>query len=346
MKRIILLIFIVIFVATPVSAMEFTAPEAPDSAQVYMPEDTQSFSEGLWYVIKMAISKLQPSLTEAAGVCLSLIAVTLLVSILQGLTESASTAIKLAETLAISVLLILPTNSLIALGAETVRQLSEYGKLLLPVLTAALAAQGGTTSSAALYAGTATFDAILSSIISYVITPLLYIYLCLCIACSMVNQSMLKNLRDFAKWAMTWCLKTLLYVFTGYLSITKVISGTVDASAIKATKLAISGAVPVVGGLISDASETILVSAGLMKGAVGSYGLLAALSIWIGPFLKIGCQYLLLKITAAVCGVVGNKENTALISDFSGAMGMLLAMTGTVCLLLLVSTICFMKGVS
>lgn len=346
MKRIILLIFIVIFVATPVSAMEYTAPEAPDSAQVYMPEDTQSFSEGLWYVIKMAISKLQPSLTEAAGVCLSLIAVTLLVSILQGLTESASTAIKLAETLAISVLLILPTNSLIALGAETVRQLSEYGKLLLPVLTAALAAQGGTTSSAALYAGTATFDAILSSIISYVITPLLYIYLCLCIACSMVNQSMLKNLRDFAKWAMTWCLKTLLYVFTGYLSITKVISGTVDASAIKATKLAISGAVPVVGGLISDASETILVSAGLMKGAVGSYGLLAALSIWIGPFLKIGCQYLLLKITAAVCGVVGNKENTALISDFSGAMGMLLAMTGTVCLLLLVSTICFMKGVS
>ena len=115
---------------------------------------------------------------------------------------------------------------------------------------------------------------------------------------------------------------------------------------IKATKLAISGAVPVVGGLISDASETILVSAGLMKGAVGSYGLLAALSIWIGPFLKIGCQYLLLKITAAVCGVVGNKENTALISDFSGAMGMLLAMTGTVCLLLLVSTICFMKWVS
>ena len=346
MRRIILLIFIAFMVATPVSAMEFTPPEAPDGAQVYMPEDNQTFSEGLWYVIKTAISKLQPSLTEASGVCLSLIAVTILVSILQGLTESASAAIKLAQTLAISMLLILPTNSLIALGAETVRQLSEYGKLLLPVLTAALAAQGGTTSSAALYAGTATFDAVLSSIISYVITPLLYIYLCLCIACSMVSHGMLKNLRDFAKWAMTWCLKTLLYVFTGYLSITKVISGTVDASAIKATKLAISGAVPVVGGLISDASETILVSAGLMKGAVGSYGLLAAISIWIGPFLQRGCQYLLLKMTAAVCGVIGSKENTALISDFSGAMGMLLAMTGTVCLLLLVSTVCFMKGVS
>lgn len=346
MRRIVLLILIAVFFITPVKAMDFTAPNVPDGAEEYMPEDTESFSEGLWYVIKVAIAKLQPSMKEAAGVCLSLIAIILLISILQSTTGLAKIPVQLAGTLGISLLLTLPSNALIALGAETVAQLSEYGKLLLPVLTAALAAQGGATTSAALYTGTAAFNAVLSTVISRLITPMIYIYLCLCIACSMVDQSLLKNLKDFIKWAMTWCLKTLLYVFTGYLSITKVISGTVDASALKATKLAISGSIPVVGGLISDASETILVSAGFMKNAVGTYGLLAALSIWIGPFLKIGCQYLLLKMTAAVCGVVGSKENTALISDFSGAMGMLLAMTGTVCILLLVSTVCFMKGVS
>ena len=345
MRRFILLILIAGLLITPVRAMEFTAPNVPEGAEEYMPADTESFSEGLWYVIKTAIAKLQPSITEAAGICLSLIAVTLLISILQFSAENAKITIMLAGTLSISVLLILPANSLITLGTETVRQLSDYEKLLLPVLTAALAAQGGVTTSAALYAGTAAFNAVLSTVISRLITPMLYIYLCLCIACSAVNQSLLAKLRDFVKWGMTWCLKTLLYVFTGYLSVTKVISGTVDASTIKATKLAISGAVPVVGGLISDASETILVSAGLMKNAAGTYGLLAALSIWIGPFLQIGCQYLLLKITAAVCSVIGVKENTTLISDFSGAMGMLLAMTGTVCLLVLVSTVCFMKGI-
>lgn len=346
MRRIILLILIAGFFITPVRAMDFKAPNVPEGAEEYMPKDTESFSEGLWYVLKVAISKLQPSIAEAAGVCLSLIAVTMLVSVLQCTTQSAKTPIMLAGTLGVSVLLILPANSLIALGTETVTQLSEYGKLLLPVLTAALAAQGGVTTSAALYGGTAVFNAVLSTVISHLITPMIYIYLFLCIACNMVSQELLKRLRDFVKWVMTWCLKTLLYIFTGYLSITKVISGTVDASTIKATKLAISGAVPIVGSLISDASETILVSAGLMKNAAGTYGLLAALSIWIGPFLQIGCQYLLLKMTAAVCGVIGNKENTSLISDFSGAMGMLLAMTGTVCILLLVSTVCFMKGVS
>lgn len=346
MRRIILLILIAGLLVIPVNAMEFTAPNVPDGAEEYMPEDTETFAEGLWYIIKTAISKLQPSIAEAAGVCLSLIAVTLLVSILQGATGSAKMPVLLSGTIGISLLFILPANSLIALGTETVWQLCEYGKLLLPVLTAALAAQGGVTTSAALHGGTAVFNAVLSTVISNLINPLIYIYLCLCIACSAVSQSLLKKLRDFVKWGMIWCLKTLLYVFTGYLSITKVISGTVDASSVKAAKLAISGAVPLVGSLISDASETILISAGLMKNAAGTYGLLAALSVWIGPFLKIGCQYILLKITAAVCAVIGNKEHSDLISDFSGAMGFLLAMTGTACLLLLVSTVCFMKGVS
>ncbi len=346
MRRIILLILFAGLLIVPAKAMEFTAPEAPEGAEEYMPENTESFGEGLWYVIKTVISKLQPSIAEAAGICLSLIAVNLLVSILQSTSESARSTVQLAGTLSISLLLMKPANSLIALGAETITQLSDYGKLLFPVLTAALAAQGGATSSAALYTGTAALDAILSSVISHLIVPMIYIHLCLCIACNMLDQPLLKNLRDFTKWGMTWCLKIVLYVFTGYLSITKVVSGTVDAASIKAAKLAISGVVPVVGGLISDASETILVSAGVMKSAVGVYGLLAVLAVWIGPFLKIGCQYLLLKMTAAVCGVIGSKESTALISDFSGAMGMLLAMTGTVCLLLLVSTVCFMKGVS
>ena len=54
----------------------------------------------------------------------------------------------------------------------------------------------------------------------------------------------------------------------------------------------------------------------------------------------------MLKITAALCGVFGVKEASDLIGDFSGAMGLLLGMTGTVCLLLLISTVCFMKGMA
>jgi stage III sporulation protein AE len=136
----------------------------------------------------------------------------------------------------------------------------------------------------------------------------------------------------------------VLYIFTGYMSITGVISGTADAAAVKAAKLTISGVVPVVGGILSDASETVILSAGIMKNAVGIYGLLAVAAMWITPFLTIGAQFLMLKLTAAVCGVFGVKEASDLIADFSAAMGLVLAMTGAVCFFLLVSIVCFMKG--
>ena len=55
-KGIILLLLLLLFIR-PVSAMAFNAPTVPESAEEYMPADTQTFAEGLWYVIKAAIAK-------------------------------------------------------------------------------------------------------------------------------------------------------------------------------------------------------------------------------------------------------------------------------------------------
>ncbi len=346
MKKFILLLILLALLAVPVSAMEFTAPEVPESAEEYMPPQPDSFGEGLWYIIKKAIAALQPSMAEAAGICLGLISISLLVGLTQSLTGGAKQVAVLVGTVSIGLLLMRSASAMINLGTQTVTELSEYGKLLLPVMTAALAAQGGVTSSTALYAGTALFDSVLTGIISKLLVPLVYVYLCLSIASSALGEELLKKLRDFVCWVISWSLKILLYVFTGYIGITGVVSGTADASAVKAAKLAISGAVPVVGGILSDASEAILVSAGVMKSAAGVYGLLAIIAVGVGPFLKVGIQYLLLKITAAISDVTGSKATTGLVQDFSKAMGLVLAMIGTVCLLLLISTVCFMKGVS
>jgi stage III sporulation protein AE len=213
-------------------------------------------------------------------------------------------------------------------------------------MTSALAAQGGVTASAALYAGTALFDTILCSLLTQLLIPAVYIYLTLSVACSATGEALLKKLSGFVKWLSVWILKTVLYVFTGYMGITGVVSGTTDAATLKAAKITISGVVPVVGGILSDASETVLVSAGLMKNSAGVYGILACLSVFLGPFLRIAVHYWVLKITAVLCGVLSEGAVSSLAEDFSAAMGLLLAMTASVCVLLLVSTVCFMKGVA
>ena len=344
MRRILMLVILVSLLAVPVSAMELTPPTAPSDAQELMPAETESFAEGLWTVIKAAITKFAPELKAAAGCCLAIIAVVLLASLFNSMPGCSKKVIHFVSTLALSTILLGQANSMVNLCADTVQEISEYSKLLLPVMTTALAAQGGTSGATALYAGTAFFNTILSSLISNLLVPMVYVYLALAVANSATGEDLLKKLRDFVKWLITWCLKTILYVFTGYMSITGVITGSADASAVKATKLTISGAVPVVGGILSDASEAVVLGAGVMKNAVGVYGLLAVAAIWISPFLQIGTQFLMLKLSASLCSVLGVKEASDLIDDFSGAMGLLLGMTGAVSLLMLVSTVCFMKG--
>ena len=344
-KWLILLIFILLNAKT-VYAVEYTAPEVPPSAEIYMPDNTESFSDGLFYVLREALFYFRPDVAEAITLCLRLIVVILLIAMLKNFSSPSKEIINLVSVISISIMLIQSTNSMIQLGIDTVSEISEYGKLLLPVMTAALAAQGGVSSSAAIYTGTAFFSAILSTAIRGLIIPLIYFYMVLCIGYRAVGEDILKNLRDFLKWLIVWGIKIVLYVFTGYLTITGIISGTTDAAALKATKLTISGVVPVVGNIISDASDTILVSAGIVKNAAGVYGLLAILAIWIGPFLKIGVQYLLLKATGALCGGIATDAPSGLIKDFSGIMGILVAMTGAICLLFLVSIVCYLRGVA
>lgn len=344
--RILLLLMILSCLIYPVSALDITAPQVPAEAQEYLSDETESFAEGLWFVIQTALKNLSPSIAEAGRVCLSLLAIAILVSILKNIPGNSSAVTDFAGTVAIALLLLQPSRSLVHIAAETISQISDYGRLLLPVMATAMAAQGASVTSGGLYTATAFFDAVLSGIINHILVPAMYVYLCLCVAGKVCNQDVLNKGRAFLKWSATWALKMIIYIFTAYLSITGVVSGSADAAAIKAAKLAMSGSVPVVGGILSDASETVLVSAGVIKNSVGVYGMLALLAICISPFLHIAAQYLLLKATAAVCGVFGADQTASLVKDFSGAMGLLLAMTGTVILLFLISIVCFMKGMT
>ena len=344
MKRFLIMVITAFLMAMPVHAMDITAPEVPESGEALLRGQPETFSEGLWALFKEAVALLEPSLADASGVCLQIAAMAVLVSVVKLLPGTSSDTVELIGVIAAAAAMLQPAGTLIHAAADTVRELSEYGKLLIPVMTAALAAHGGLSASTALYTGTVIFDAVLSSLISNVIVPAVYIFLCLGVASCALDAQMTEKLKGFVKWLMTWMLKIVLYVFTGFIAITGVVSGSVDATALKATKLTISGAVPVVGGILSDASEAVLVSAGVMKNAAGVYGLLAILAVWAGPFLRIGAQYLLLKGTGAFCGTMDARRLGKTVQDFASGMGLLLAMTGAVCLFLMISVVCFMRG--
>ena len=323
----------------------FTAPNVPESGKALMP-NASTLSEGLSMILQDVIPLIRPDLYEASKVCLAVIAAVMITSVIQSFSKSQKEVCDIVGTASIAATLLLSANSMIRLGSDTVVEMTEYGKLLIPVMTAALAAQGAIGTSAALYTATMGIISLIGTAMSKLLLPMIYLFLALAIASGATGQDMLKQFRNMMKDGISWFLKTVLTIFTTYMGLTGIISGTTDNTAAKITKAAISSAVPVVGGILSDASESVLASAAMTKNAVGLYGLFAILAVFLNPFIKIGCHYLLLKATGAVCAIFGSKTMTELIGDFSTAMGLLLGITGSVCLLLLISTICFIRGVS
>lgn len=347
MTRLLIGMLLILFLfPIPAEALEITAPEVPESGMQRMPQNTDSFSDALLELMQNSIRQFQPEFQEAMEICSGIFAVTVLFSFLPVVSENLQKTSSFAGAILLGSMMFQHTNSMISYAADIVQEISEYGKLLCPVLTTALAAQGSITASAALYTGTIAFLTLTCTLVSRVFVPMVYLFLALSVAYGALGAEILKRFSEAVKTFLSWILKTLLIVFTTYMSITGVVSGTTDAAALKATKVTLSSAIPVVGSILSDASESILVSMGILKNAAGVYGILAVLAVFMGPFLKVGLQYLLLKSSGAICGIFTNKSISTLINDFSAAMGILLAMVATSCILVFISTICFLKVVT
>lgn len=341
-----MLLVMMAFLTLPASANAIVVPDVPEDVEDIFPEQQEDFAAGVLSMIQKALDEARPGFLSSIRICVSILATALLLSVLRTFQGKSKAVVEMGGVLVVTALLLGSTNSMIEEGTKTVSQISDYGKLLLPVMTAALASQGGTTTAATIYTATAFVDTCLCSVISSVLIPAIYVFLAFSVMNALTDDGILTKLKDLCKWAMSWFLKIVLYGFTGYMAISGVISGGADQTAIKATKLTISGVVPVVGGILSDASETILVGAGVVKNTAGVYGMLAILAVTILPFLTIGGHYLLLKITSAVSSVFAPKTVGTLLEDFASSMGLILAVVGTVSLIQMISVVCFLKGMS
>ena len=334
----------------------FTVPGAAEELSDALPDESRDLLEGvdehgadlsrglerIWNAVQEAVLDRMPDSLRMVGL---LLAVTLLCSLIGSVGIGRGDLLRVVGVLAIMAFCADGFSGAFSLGRETLTELHGFSTALLAALASAMAAGGGVAAGAALYAGSVFFLGLLLRLISELLLPLVYGYLAAGAAGVAMGNETLRRVADLLKWFVSTCLKLISTVFVAYLTITGVISGSADGSAIKAMKLAVSTAVPVVGSIISDASETVLVSAGLAKNAVGVFGMLGAIAICTVPFVRIGLRYLALKLAAALSGVVDTLGLSKLLDILSGAMGMVLAMAAVALLLTVFSCICALRMV-
>ena len=119
--------------------------------------------------------------------------------------------------------------------------------------------------------------------------------------------------------------------------------GTAAAGALLET--VISGAVPVVGGILSDATEAVAAAALTLRGTLGVLGVFSVLALCLAPLLRMAVQYLFYQLAAFFSGMVGSQSLSKFLEQLSSAFSLMLAMTAGGAFLLLVSLLIAMMMV-
>ena len=127
-------------------------------------------------------------------------------------------------------------RSFVSSAKDVMDEISTFSKLLLPALTAAAAAGGTAASASAKYAAVSIFMDLMISVIGRVIMPFIYAYVAASIASAAFGGDGLSGAANLIKWAATNTLIVIVLVFTVYITISGVVSGTADAATTRLTK--------------------------------------------------------------------------------------------------------------
>ena len=355
MKRILILLLTVFLLLGQASAAELpweVIAAAPEAANLVSgdPADGFGLTSGVRLLVQGALDDLKGYLfsgVRAVGAIMAGV-------VLLGVAESAAPAGKdllgrygtAIGALWVTAMAAGDLDSLMGLGRETILRVSQLSKALLPTLAAAEAASGGVTAASARQVAAVFFSDVLLTVIDRLLLPAVYLYIGIAAAGAVLEGEAMERMGELLKKAIGWVLGGLLALFTTYLTVSGAVSGAADAQAVKAAQSAVSAAVPVVGSILSDAAESILAGAGLLKGMIGTAGTLALLGACVLPFLRLGCQYLLYQGASLVAAAAGPGKLTKLIARLGDAFALVLAMTGTSAVLLLISLLSAMKAVT
>mgnify|MGYP005820557143 CR=1 FL=1 len=337
----------------PALGAEPSFPQADEvlrEAERYGVEEPGSLSQGLQGILDAGLDQLAALLRTSLQTGVKLLAVVLLCGLAENVSldgkGSGLRATELAGALAVTALTMSDMTAMIGLGRETIERMDDFSSLLLPAMATLTAATGGVTGAAVRQGVTVLFSQVLIAAIDRLLVPLLYAYVAACCAHAALGNEGLQKLADLIKGTITFLLTTGLLVFVGYLTASGAIAGSADAAAVKAAKMTISRAVPVVGGVLSDAAEAVLAGAGALRGTVGAAGMLVVLAICLVPFLQLALHYLTYKGAAALTGTVASSGLSKLMDRIGGAFGLILGMTGSCALMLLFSIVSAVTAVT
>lgn len=268
-----------------------------------------------------------------------MVAIGLAVSLAASFTgrSGVSTYLNTVGVCAVSALLLGGMDSLVSSTTDTLYRLSDYSRAAIPAIFTAAAAGGAAVSAPVKYAAVCVALDLLMALSNRIVIPLVYSYLALSVSGGLFDNSILRCCKSVVKWCITKSMTALTLGFTAFIGVSGVITGSADALAVKTARTVISSALPVIGGLISDAASTVLSAAAIIKNSAGTIAMLAVGTMCVEPFARLLVRSLIFKAGAAICDSTPGLRVSAVIADIATAVNFLMGLVGSTSIILFIS---------
>ena len=206
---------------------------------------------------------------------------------------------------------------LVQMVGVTLQTLKAQIDLVFPIVLTLMVSGGATTSASLYQPAVAILSSGIVQIFSWVVMPLFIVSFAFSVVAYLAPNTRLDKFVAFFQSLFKWIVGICFTVFLSFMTIQGITAGSFDSISIRATKMTVSGYVPIVGGYLAQGFDLIMASSVLIKNAVGFSGIMLLLGIVLAPVLKIVVFSLALKLTSAVTQPVGNSR----ISDFLTTIG-------------------------
>jgi stage III sporulation protein AE len=239
-----------------------------------------------------------------------------------------------------ALVLVLFASFQLMLGVATsvVGTLSDIMTAALPIALGLLAITGNITSATMFSPLFALVIETLTLFTKYILTPILVFATALEIVNFLTEKKPLTDFAALIRKGAEWAIKLIAVIFLALLSLQKLSAPILNNLAVKTAKAA-ANAIPVVGGMLSGALDTVI-----YWGSAAKSGLLVALVIGMAvaisvPILKIAAMYLIYRVTAALIQPISDERIVDCITAIGDSCNLILKTSITVGIMFIVSVV-------
>lgn len=225
----------------------------------------------------------------------------------------------------------------IDIGKDAIDNMVIFMQVLLPILMTLLMAVGGLASSSLLHPLILASIGIFSTLIKQIIIPLIFFSTILSLVNKLTDKVQVSRIASLLKEIAIITIGISLTIFMGVMTIQGVSSSQLDGLTIRTAKFAINNFVPIVGGFLSDAMDTVLGCSLLLKNSIGIIGVVVLFLIIIIPALKLLSLIFVYRLAAAIIEPISDERIVDGLIETSKSIIILLGLLLTVTVMFIIS---------